>query len=121
MDFIWGSFFTGSITIIIGGLLILLPDYFGYQMLPKLKNKDTQVQANKYCGRILLVGGSISILLGLVLNLLFSVDHLSNVKLEGINAFLLILTSKIVATTALVLTEDYLNKTFDKEGNRRKT
>ena len=55
------------------------------------------------------------------MNLLFSVDHLSNVKLEGINAFVLILTSKIVATAALVLTEDYLNKTFDKEGNRRKT
>ena len=125
MDFIWGTFLTGSFSVIIAGYLIKSPDNtdqnFGYKMPSALKNKDTKVEANKYFGRILIIGGIISILLGLILNLLFSVDHFTNDKLEGINILTLIITSKAIAITAMVLTEDHLKKTFDKEGNKIKT
>jgi len=125
MDFIWGTFVSGSFFVIIAGYLIKSPDNtnqdFGYKMPSALKNKDTQVEVNKYFGRILIIGGSISILLGLILNLLFSVDHFTNDKLNGINVITFIITSKAIGITAMVLTEDYLKKTFDKEGNKRKT
>ena len=106
---------------IIGGHLMMSPDSenSGFNSSSLFKSKEVKVEANKYAGKIMLKGGSIAILLGLVLNLLLSVDDFKSDKLKGINIFALIISSYVIVITVLVLTEDYLKKTFDKAGNRK--
>lgn len=88
----------------------------GYRTSMSMKNKDTWTFAHKYCGRIYLIAGSISLPVAVIL-LLCVINQTKNViaVVGGIICFIEIVPF-IVST---ILTEKALKNTFDSFGNRR--
>lgn len=119
MDFIWGNMLMGSIFTMIGAAMLITADTpnpkFGYNMPSALKSKARKIEADKYAGKILIIAGVVSMLIGILLNLLITTDNWSDDKLMGINIATLMITSMSTAIISIALTEKHLQDVFDDE------
>lgn len=127
-DFLWVHLLVCGISVIIGFHLVFNPPKdmstaTGLNLpISKAKlNIDTWTELHVYSGKVLVICGSVCFLLSLFLNYLIGFAELPSSKIEGLNLVLLIITSKVIAITTFVVTENHMNKTFDKSGNRKDT
>lgn len=82
-------------------------------------NIDTWTEFHAYIGKVMVICGSMCCLISLLLSYLIGLSELSSSKIEGLNVALLIITSSTIMITTFIYTENHMNKTFDKEGNRK--
>ena len=109
-------FISGPILAIIGYVFKKSPPpeinrWVGYRTASSRRNADTWATANAYAANLMLLGGGVFILLGLISLVLPNMGITGVYIGQGlIIGFLIII---------IVATEMHLNKTFDKNGNRR--
>jgi len=126
IDFLWLHLLVSGLFLIMGLHLIFNPPKdlnipTGLNLpssIAKL-NMDTWTEFNVYGGRIAAICGSVGFIVSLLLNYLIQLSELSSDKIEGLNFGLLIITSYSMIITTLFCVENHMNKTFDKEGNRK--
>lgn len=127
IDFLWLHLFASGLFLIIGLHLIFNPPKdlntpTGLNLsairIAKL-NMDTWTEFHAYSGKMMAICGIVGFTVSLLLNYLIQLSELSASKIEGLNLVLLIIISKSIILTTLVSTENHMNKTFDKEGNRK--
>lgn len=88
---------------------------YGFRTAMSMKNRDTWEFAHRYCGRLSLYIGLI-MLIPSVVPMLFVIG---DIKLSGIIGILICFIDMIPLFVIIVLTEKALQKTFDKDGNRK--
>ncbi len=119
MGFIWGNIAIGSMFAMIGLAMVITANQpnpkFGYNLPSALKSEDRKIEADKYAGKVLMIAGILSILLGIILNLLIPTVDFTDDKLMGINIASFMITSMLTAITSIALTEKHLQDTFDKK------
>ncbi len=89
---------------------------FGYRTSMSMKNKETWIFAHKYCGKIWFISGWIMLPLSVAVMLLVVGESENIVGTVGV---ILCILQTIPMIISIVLTEKALEKTFDKNGNKR--
>lgn len=107
---------TGAIFILTGTAFKVFPHknigYYGYKTISSMRNIETWRAANKYASGIMIFLGVVLVIIAAVVNYYFPVMGVTS-SLIGLG--IIVLTSIIF----VAFTENYLGKTFDKEGKRR--
>lgn len=71
-------------------------------------------------GEVMIICGIVYLTVNLLLNYLIELSELSASKIEGLNLIILMITSyAILVIIPFYSTETHMNKTFDKNGNRK--
>jgi len=125
-DFLWLSLFVCGLIVVIGLHFVFnppkdldTPTGLNFPSSIGKLNMDTWTELHVYSGKMLALFGSIGLLLNLLLNYLIAQSELSSSKIEGLNLSLLLITSYAILITTFVCSDNHMNKTFDKKGNRR--
>jgi len=105
----------GLVFIIVGLVLINFPPCsmtWGYRTPASTRNRQTWEEANRYAGKLSVIGGIILMIHGAMIHYLFS-------NKEAIWAISTIVLLILLSFLLFFLTERRLSKIFDKEGKRK--
>ncbi len=84
----------------------------GYKTPFAMKNKETWNEGNRFCGKMLLIGGSIFIPFSILFRYLYSNNLALSMRISSLGVF-------IIAIGCIVYTEIHLRMIFDRTGIRK--
>ena len=126
-DFLWGHLISSGFFLIIGSYYFWIPPK-KYQVEPKFNvpskmthlNKDTWKESFQYSGKIMVITSSIFLFTGLFFSYSISTNNFTTNKVLGLNLALMMITMMVLAIIGAIMTENHMEKTFDKKGKRLK-
>jgi uncharacterized membrane protein len=89
---------------------------YGYRTVMSMKNMDTWVFAHNYFGKLWKKYG---IILFLISATLTALSYFFHEDVQGIICVFLVSVQTLIAAMPIFPVEKVLNKTFDKDGNRK--
>ncbi|MEM1119480.1 MAG: hypothetical protein AAGJ18_03480 [Bacteroidota bacterium] len=125
-NFLWGHLLSSGFFLIVGlhywqqpPKKYDVPEAFNMPSKMAQLNEDTWNTSFQYFGKITSISSTIFLLIGLLFSYLVATDKYPSTKIYGLNFALAFIAMMTIGITAYAMTETYLAKTFDKNGNRR--
>lgn len=89
---------------------------YGYRTSMSMKNKETWDFAHRYCGKLWIKLGLITLFLSIIISLIIlNFDE----EIQGVVVATIVTIQTIILVASIFPVEKELKKNFDKDGNRR--